>query len=332
MRSLRGLMLSLGASISTGAIAALVAGGCGGDDTTTPGTADATADGGGHEDAPMAEAATPETGGQEATVEASADAGPAADAGGDGPVTPDGEAGPPQLPPPDWSTQEALAMCQGVLNCCAGGLDSGAYDVAKCASVFLVEGWFDYTLPERTDLYDAGNIAFDPAQGAACLAALRTFPCGAKTSAEWQGITRECFAALYGRIPQGQSGCRSSWECAPGTFCDQSVDGGQCSALVGSGQPCGNGRVPSRPDQMCSYLGSDQPALFCDLISSPDGGATCKPLLADGVTCTDSAQRNFYDMACTSGLCGDNAMCGGSTSLPFPVFCNAYIADAGGGG
>lgn len=318
MRSLRAVMVALGAATGSAVVASVLIVGCGGGTQALPG--------GGHDsgsDVTVMDAAD--------TGSPDGDAGPAADAdsGGDAITSGDAEGGSVGIPPSDWSTQEALAMCQGVLKCCPGGLDAGTYDLSSCVSVFQYEGWFEHTLPDRPDLYDAGNIAFNADAGTACLDALRNFPCGMQTAAQWQAISNVCFSVLEGTIPTGKGGCRSSYECAPNGFCDQTVDGGLCTPIVGQGQPCGT-KAPR--DEMCSYLGSDKPPLHCDYIDKPDA-ATCQPLLANGATCTDQAQQNFYDMACTAGLCGDNGQCGTPASVPYPFFCSVYqITDAGGGG
>jgi hypothetical protein len=324
MRSLRAVMLALGAATTATLTTSVVTVGCGDDNHAVLPEAGMDSSADVRPDISVAETGTPD-----------------ADAGVDVVTNPDaGEAGPP-MAPGDWSNQESLALCQGVLNCCPGGIDAGAYDLSKCENQFATgaggagsgEGWFEYTIPERPNLYDAG-IGFNADAGAECLASLRSFPCGTKTAAQWQAITTECFNALYGTLSAGAA-CLSSWQCAPGSFCDH-VDGGgpygTCAALVGQGQPCGVGlRVGGNPDQMCSYLGSDQPALYCNLIN-PDAGSTCQPLLANGATCTDTTGQDFFDMACSAGLCGDNGTCGATTALPFPFFCNSFIADAGGGG
>jgi hypothetical protein len=332
MRSLRAVMVALGAAAGATLTASLITVGCGSSSGSSSGPG---SDGGkdssidvGADTHVMEEASTPDAdAGSEADVVTTQDSGQEADADGSFPQAPG-----------DWSNQEALALCQGVLNCCPGGIDSGTYDLTRCQTQFATgaggagtgEGWFEYTIPELPNLYDAG-IAFDSDAGASCLALLRSFPCGTKTAEQWQTITTACFGALAGTLPIGTT-CQSSWQCSPGEFCDR-VDGGtpygKCAALVGQGQPCGVGqRVLSDPDQMCSYLGSDQPALFCNLID-PDAGPTCQPLLPNGATCTDSTGNNFYDMACTAGLCGDNATCGATTALPFPFFCSSFVGDGG---
>jgi hypothetical protein len=87
-------------------------------------------------------------------------------------------------------------------------------------------------------------------------------------------------------------------------------------------------------DQMCSYLSSGQPAMFCDLIRNGPDAATCQPLLANGATCSNATNGYYDDQACTApGLCGDNLQCAGTTTYPYSSFCQFYgPQDAGGGG
>src|SRR4029077_10702533 len=115
--------------------------------------------------------------------------------------------------------------------------------------------------------------------------------------AENASITSACAAVMHGTIPVGGTGCSSSWECVPGSFCDPTVGGGTCTFLVGQGGACG---TKALNDEMCAYLSTHNPPQFCNAIN---GSMTCAPLQADGANCMDS-MGNFYDLSCTSELCG----------------------------
>ena len=143
--------------------------------------------------------------------------------------------------------------------------------------------------------------------------------------------------------------CVDSFECATGNYCDPTVDGGLCTQLATQGAACntkirdpyagtpaGGGLAPYA-DQMCSYLGSGQPALFCDLINNGPDAATCKPLLANGAMCGSTLNSGYYDdQACTPpALCGDDLLCGDNALYPYSNFCQLYAPqpqDAGGPG
>ncbi len=246
---------------------------------------------------------------------------------------PDGDAAPPGLV---FAQNEATAFCTSLLNCCgSGGADSGAYNLAGCIYSQARFGW-EGTLPSDPSVYSRGHVTLDSAKAAQCIAALKAFPCGSQTGAQWTAITQACELVVQGTIPIGSTGCISSFECAPGSYCDP-TGGGTCKALQTQGQPCNTviTGVNPIPDQMCSYLGSGQPALFCDLINDAADAATCQPLLPSGATCQNASGSYYDDQACqpSVALCGDNLQCGGSASYPYAEFCGLYaITDAGGGG
>jgi hypothetical protein len=185
----------------------------------------------------------------------------------------------------------------------------------------------------------------DQNKAAGCVAALGTFPCGTQTAAQWGAITSACQSVIQGTIPSNSPGCIDSFECVPGNYCDPTVDGGLCTPLAGANQPCNTkvqdpyvatGGIPPFADQMCSYLSTGQPALFCDLINNGADAATCQPRLANGAACSNATNGYYDDQACTApGLCGDNLQCAGTTTYPLLSFCQYYgpqPQDAGGGG
>jgi hypothetical protein len=336
MGSFRSLAIAvLGGVIGTGTIAGLLVG-CSGDDTG--------ADAGLAMDA-KADQSPDVTTGREAGVDAGdADATVAAEAGPD--VTSDvntpdvadaadeGQTDAPMGPNPlqVYANQHSQAFCYGVGHCCPG-YDAGNFDPAHCEGQWYTAGW-ENTLPWTTTAYVAGHLTFNSTQAAACLAALRAYPCGPSnlvTPAQYSAITNACLGVFTGTIPNGSGGCVSSFECANG-YCNLPGDGGTgiCTALVGEAGACAP-RADS-PDDMCSQAGKYQPKLWCDLLNHPDGGgATCVPPLPDGGTCYTG---NTYDTySCGSLLCGDNFACGSTRTYPRGNFCNFYIpVDAGGGG
>jgi hypothetical protein len=235
---------------------------------------------------------------------------------------------------------EATAYCTSWLSCCPGGLDGGTYDLNGCINNSTTYGW-EGTLPADPRVYSRGHITVDQNKAAGCISALKAFPCGTQTPAQWQAITSACELVIQGTIPSNSPGCIDSFECAPGNYCDPTVAGGTCTPLATQGQPCNTkindpdlGHNPLA-DQMCSYLSSGSPALFCDLINNGPNAATCQPLLPNGAACQNATGSYYDDQACTApALCGDNLQCGGTTSYPYPNFCQFYTTsgDAGGPG
>ena len=322
MRSLRGAMLALGAALGTVCLAGLMEVGCGDDTHSTP-TRSGTD-------------ATAETGGDSAS-QAMIDGGE-----GDASATPDGQRDVGADGPPvglAFAIDEATANCTRFLECCPDGLDAGAYDLQRCINTFVTFGW-EGTLPQDTRVYSRGHIIVNEAKAATCISALNSFPCGLQTPAQWGAITSACELVIQGTLPSNSPGCISSFECASGNYCDPTVDGGLCTPLATQGQPC-NTKINDPTlswmplaDQMCSYLSSGQPPLFCDLINNAPDAATCRPLLAKGASCSTPANGYYDDQACVPpALCGDNMQCGGTTTGPYPAFCQSYlIQDAGGPG
>jgi hypothetical protein len=250
-------------------------------------------------------------------------------------VTVDAEGGPTGPNPiQQYAAAYGQAFCAGQGKCCPGY--PGSFDQAGCAAASQIQGW-EYTLPLDPQSYTAGHLAFNATQGAACLAALQNFACttlGTVTAAQYSAVTTACLGVLTGTIPNGTSGCLSSFECMNG-YCNVPDGGslGTCTALVGSGNGCSAGN--DSPDQMCSQAGAYQPMLWCNRLA---GGATgtCVAPLANGATCYVPAVSATYfdDYGCTSLLCGDDSLCGDPATYPTPPpgFCEAWPSDAGGGG
>lgn len=318
MRTLRGTLLALAAALGAVGLAGLVEIGCG-DDTSgsrLESVPDATADG-------------------RALREAGSSADTSTDGGPDVREDVETDAGAPGLA---FAIGEATAICSKLLNCCPDAMDGGTYDLQRCIATTVNTGW-EESLPRDPRVYSRGHIRLDGSKVSSCLSALGSLPCGMQTSAQWGAVTSACELMIQGTMPSGLAGCISSFECAPGNYCDPTVDGGMCTPLATQGQPCNtkisDPTLGDNPlaDEMCSYLSSGQPALFCDLINNGPDAATCQPLLSNGSSCSNAANGYYDDQACKPpALCGDNLRCGGTTSYPYPNFCQSYrVQDAGPG-
>jgi hypothetical protein len=352
MRRLRGAAVAVGVGLVAAGFAA--AAGCG-DDTATSPPADSGPDG--ETDGTVIDSPTVDSPAQkDSTTDSPALDSPGMDSPGpgmdgpapegssdasDGGVTDasDGSSDAPfdafdgNYPGITFATQQATALCTTWLNCCASGVN---YNLQGCIDDNVIFGW-EGTLPLETSVYTRGNITVNETKASQCITALQAFPCAPQTAAQWSTITQACELVIEGTIPIGQSGCISSFECVPGAYCDPLANGGTCTALQTQGQPCDtiiNSTENPLPDQMCSYLGSSQGGLFCDLIDFGADAATCQPLLATGANCINPTTGYYDDQACqtSAALCGDNSECGGTASYPYAAFCSFWTSDAGGGG
>lgn len=343
MRTLQVTLVAFGAAIGAVTIAA-VGVGCSSNGNGTGPVPEAGTDG--TSDAPGADGTTdsPESDSSESDSFV-ADSGtadsmsPQDTGGGNGG---DGGADASDATPPGlvFANDEAVALCNAYFGCCPGGVDGG-YDISRCVINLRAYGW-EGTLPSDETVYGRGHITFNPTQGSGCIAAINSFPC-TQTGSQWAVITQACEGIFQGTIAVNAGGCVSSFECAPSSYCDPTVDGGLCRPLAKQGEPCNTVIASSTttapvPDQMCSYLASGQPPLFCDLIDNPDAAtyATCQPVLAAGASCqTGPANPNYYydDQACPAAgpLCGDDGKCGDQATEPvISGFCGFFtIQDAG---
>lgn len=223
----------------------------------------------------------------------------------------------------DFLTQNAAATCIRYKECCAGVTDAG-FDLARCNTDFSGTGWDQsITAVNATGVTDGGRIAFDPAAATDCLTGVRNMTCKNTTAAEFRGVWEKCFAAVNGTSPVNGP-CRNDVECVKTAYCDTSVDGGACRALLGSGAACKPGDPPFLGSQ-CSYRGTG--TVGCE----PQGDASaCGPALANGSTCN-------YDFDCVSGACSPvfddagnvtNGACSNKADFLYGI-CDFYAADAG---
>ena len=326
MRSLRGAAVAIGAALGAGVLCSWVAVGCSSGSTspTSEGGTDGSTDA--RSDLSVADV-TNEAANQDTFIPPDTFTHDASDGGVDASAV--------------LAFADALvaARCKNWLACCPGG--ASAYDLKACTSTYGGYGW-EGNLPVDQTALARGNIVIDNIKAAACLSAVTNLSCGSQTAVQWSAATQPCELVLTGTLAINGTGCTSSFECAAGAYCDPSGSG-TCKPLATQGQPCNtviSSLVDPRADQMCSYLGSSSNGLYCDLIHNAADAATCQPLLANGANCVNQATSGpasgyYDDQACpaSGALCGDNSLCGGSASYPYPANCTPFlITDAGGGG
>lgn len=336
MRSLRAAMVAVSAAGVLAGLAGAAATGCGSNNNTAlPGDGghDATGD------------VVTDTTQFDSPSETSSDSG--SDGGSDTSVPEDsGDTGSPDAADASTAMQafanaEVAAICQEQIAGCPP-LDAGSYSLAACEAAKAGYGW-EGNLPDDYLVFQRGKVNFDSAKAATCLAAIAALPTGTQTAAQWGAVTQACELVFTGVLSAGQSGCATSFECSSGTYCAPAADGGigTCTALATQGQPCDTAIASTLnpiPDFMCSYQGSSNTGLFCNIIANSANMGTCQPLLtANASDCGgDTPGAYFDDQACAAAsggpLCGDLG-CGTTASYPYPGWCQALIAspDAGAG-
>jgi hypothetical protein len=342
MRGLRGAAVALGAACFATVATGFIGAGCGSSNTTSgstsdSGSADSTADSTQPEQdssatdssqdiSTMTDSSAP-TDSSTSPIDSSTaptdSASDVADSGSAGDSADAADAGNPVLA---FAMAEATAICEHFQPCCpALPADAGmAYSLTDCIASYRGYGW-EGNLPYDQNALIRGKLTVNEIQAAECLAAINStnLPCPQQTAAGWSAVTNACEGVLQGVIGIGQTGCVSSFECVPGSYCNPAVPG-TCTALATQGQPCNtviNTPDEPIPDEMCSYLGSSSNGMFCDLIdpSTSPKYATCQPLLAAGATCVNATTQWYDDQACpaSGALCGDNNECGGTASYPY---------------
>jgi hypothetical protein len=301
-----------------GSVVALASGfgvlgvGCSGDDTVVP--LDSSAD-------TKPDTTQPDTGtdgGSESSTEGGEDA-PA-----DAPL-PD-----VAVPPLDTFIDTAVdTFCTALGACCYQG-NPQKWDKPRCINAQFVAAGNPKLLAFRNAATKDGGagLQYDTAQAKQCLALLTAMPCTI-TSAQYLAIGNACYGALKGTVPVNSKGCIDSLQCASPGRCDLTVDGGQCLPLLGDGGLC-------TTSDDCSYRGTYQPPLFCDddPVRHPDPSSdaglaipTCSPQLGPNGSCGNDTD---FEGACTTGICGDNNLCGNNFVQNTTDVCNAFtIRDAG---
>jgi len=197
--------------------------------------------------------------------------------------------------------------------CCAR--DGGSFNTTACENVFDA----DETVPlTNLGLLYAGttstHVTLDQGTAEQCLTLMSAMGCGSDTAAAYAKLFNTCSAALVPTLPQGGTGCLTSFDCEPGTFCGPiagldanfvpEVDPttSSCLPLATSGAPC----VDNGYSTDCQYLGlgTSTGQLFC----GTSGGGTarsCQPAVANGAACGSGETQQ-----CTSGLCVDVNLAG----------------------
>jgi hypothetical protein len=240
----------------------------------------------------------------------------------------------------------AKAFCNRFQTCC-NGLDAGlgTFDFNKCVQLATASAYNGSNSQLNSLEVQARNlVTLDQTAAASCLAGMATLSCPAVTSSEVTTATSNCFAATTGTLNAGQ-GCLASIECKAGNYCkfagadggksDAGTQLGQCAALQGQGQACGQAPPygdPNFTSDECEYKGWQPPQRFCDYDSYPDAsGYSCQPLRANAAHC-------FNDDECSSGICGTygqdciNTQCTCNTTRDFTPLCGQLgIKDAGPG-
>jgi hypothetical protein len=316
----------LGALMSASGSLALVAVGCGGDDTAV-GSTDASGDG--SADATSTDALSDHHVGKDGeTTDAKKhfDADDESDGEpGDGEASDDGSTvDAPTLA--EFPNAVNTAWCERLASCCDGN-DAGAFQLSECIAGFGTAGWLNVSLSNTK----SGHIAYDPANAAKCLGDIGTISCGTLSSTAIEQQISTCGQAMIGKLNVGAKGCTSAWDCAPPAYCDNfDADGGvtdggtgTCKALAAAGSPCQDLLFSTD----CSEIGNGHPSNFC---SPADGGAVCTPEFANGVAC------GFAFYQCQSQICDNTTgLCQSTTIFSDPgdasVVCAFYNTPVDGG-
>jgi hypothetical protein len=202
----------------------------------------------------------------------------------------------------------ADTLCNSLTRCCYGnadvpqdggvdGGDAGSYfDRAACHTIFAGLG---FESSNQNLLAAKANVALNQAKGVDCINKITALSCNLGL-AELKAARAVCFGALEGQLQAGAA-CKSSMECASGTFCKPSApdasaaDGGtlgQCAALRASGDSC------NVFDTGEDYGDSSLAELAC---SSRAGGDT-------GLGCTSNDRASYLGVtARTEWKCGQGA-------------------------
>lgn len=204
---------------------------------------------------------------------------------------------------------------------------------------------------------DAGRLVYDPAVGAACLAAYRAQSCGEVAA----GITPAACAGVYGggTVANGNActmwndcaagwcdasaavcpgacvawlaenaGCSAGGECAPGLVCN----GSTCVPATpagASGAPCGTGDLACQVGLYCqSSTGACQPlggvGAACSLSRECQpglgcaGSGTCQTVLDANAACSSPGAVCIVGTTCNGSICVAWPVAGGSCASGLP--------------
>jgi hypothetical protein len=332
MRNLAQASVVFAALLGAGGAIAVMAVGCGGDDTAvaTDAETDVTQDQTATDAKPDHKGdATDKDAEKDAKQKGDAESEASSDDGGDEATPGDAESGadaPPDAPVDSaalfaFPNQVNTTYCDRIAQCCGfDGGGGGAFDIAKCVSDTVSAGGFDNVSVAQVD---SGKIVYDTEAGVSCLGGIGSFDCATIADPLWAATLIACSTAMQGTV--GINGpCTTYWDCTAGSYC-LAGDGGvkHCAPLGTVGAPCAD-KISSTD---CSYRGAGAPANYCS-----DAGM-CEPALAigDPAGCT-------YDPQCTSQICDFvTGECQNSSEftdpgIPFALggFCASYEPDAGG--
>jgi hypothetical protein len=216
----------------------------------------------------------------------------------------------------DYPTVIQQAWCEHEAQCCSQ-YDGGTFDLAHCESLEIGAGGLMLTaIPGTSGAVSTGNVVFDPVAAQKCFDDIAAIKCdGSETAAHWMQTSIDCYAGMNGTLPQGST-CATSFECAPGMYCQLANSGdtsGTCQALQPVGGSCAN-----ESNYACTYQqAGTAPQLWC-----PGGNTVCAAPGALGTSC----QR---DRECQSGAC-DLAHCAATVTGPSAGLCSFLTVKDGG--
>lgn len=238
------------------------------------------------------------------------------------------------------ATERALGevICQTLARCCFGdaNLDAGSaidgggtYKQAACLDLYLYNG-FEQSHPGSGA--DLSRITLNQAKAAECSSKMKALSCNLGF-AEFNDDRAICYQALVGTVTAGNP-CYLTGECAPGNFCNKSVDGGvgdgglaqgKCEAIRAVGAACGDFTTdPALAQHACSNKFSGNPSRYCEYYDTvndnvlPQNQWTCKDARPNGQLCLNNSW-------CASGLCDPTTNLCTTPVQYFPqTFCDAF--------
>lgn len=243
-----------------------------------------------------------------------------------------------------FAAQVAEEMCGSLTRCCfgnanvpdGGAVDGGTFNKEQCVRVYKAVG-FESSLQGESAAADE-NLEVDQVAAADCLSKIDALMCNL-TGASLQEIRTACFAAIKGKLGNGQP-CRASIECQKGHFCLPSADAGAadggvvgaCAPLRAQGQSCdiyqgGSDEEDSvRDEQACSWRGSGDTNLRCasyDFVNDqykPRNQWTCEPTVANNQGCNSTVW-------CAQGICNpdNNYVCESPIEYFNQFSCEAVV-------
>jgi hypothetical protein len=220
----------------------------------------------------------------------------------------------------NYPLEVAKTLCAHLQTTCCGATNQ-AWNTARCLHYFNTGAGFDDIATFEAFL-GQGNIVYDQAAAARCLADIATYPCGALPASQARAIRNECLDALRGTLGL-DAGCVSSIQCGPNTYCKlpgPDASTGNCVPTLGVGGDC-----DQQGDEVCNYLlHLGNPQLWCDY-TQPTGVCAAQVGLDAGC---------YNNLTCVSGACGlPNYVCVDTEVVFGSWACEMFSTiDAGDGG